>query len=120
MNDLPIHLWYLPAGRLNTPAPTIDLIKLNTSLGIEAVPPSPPRGISAAAASAAVANRVLLLFRVDLVTTDDEVVGVTNAKVDWTETASTRTKERIFMVLVVDGGLKESSYKVGMITEGSK
>jgi len=29
----------LPAGRLKTPAPTILLMRLNTSLGIEAVPP---------------------------------------------------------------------------------
>jgi hypothetical protein len=43
---------YLPAGRLKTPAPTILLIKLKTSLGMVAVPPlSPPLGSSAAATS---------------------------------------------------------------------
>ena len=29
----------IPAGKLSTPAPTILLTKLNTSLGIDAVPP---------------------------------------------------------------------------------
>jgi hypothetical protein len=44
--------FYLTAGRLKTPAPTILLIKLKTSLGMIAVPPlSPPLGSSAAATS---------------------------------------------------------------------
>ena len=49
----------VPAGKLRTPAPTILLIKLNTSVGIVAVPPpevvlppppppAPPRGTAAA------------------------------------------------------------------------
>jgi hypothetical protein len=46
----------LPAGKLNTPAPTMLLMRLKTSLGIVAVPPpccAPPRSGSSGTAAAA-------------------------------------------------------------------
>ena len=53
-----IEIFYLPAGRLKTPAPTILLMRLKTSLGIVAVPPPvdflllpPPLGRSATLAA---------------------------------------------------------------------
>ena len=54
-----------PAGKLSTPAPTIDFTRLNTSLGMEAVPPpfddSFPllAAVAAAAASDDIANTIL-------------------------------------------------------------
>jgi hypothetical protein len=58
----------VPAGKLRTPAPTILLIRLKTSLGMVAVPPdslAPPRGGSAAAAAAPASFPSLVLVTVD-------------------------------------------------------
>lgn len=52
-----------PAGKLSTPAPTIDFTKLNTSLGMEAVPPPFDASLAlldaVAAASDDIANTIL-------------------------------------------------------------
>lgn len=85
----------LPAGRLKTPAPTMDLMRLKTSLGIDAVPPPwPPRGISAAAVSAC--NLVETLGVLDLAR---DVVGVTNPDAGNAETSSRRSPSWNFMVV---------------------
>lgn len=55
-----------PAGKLSTPAPTIDFTRLKTSLGMEAVPPPfdasfalLAASIAAAASSDDIANTIL-------------------------------------------------------------
>ena len=92
---------YLPAGRLKTPAPTILLMRLKTSVGMVAVPPPcdllaslapPPRGISAAALAASFPRRVDDVAAGVLEINDDGIdcrVGVNSALVD----AASRTRE---------------------------
>lgn len=111
---------YLPAGNDNTPAPTILLIRLKTSLGIVAVPPPPPpRGTSEAklAAVASFPRRVddgicaevvtvllMLLLQVPVV---DLQVGVNNASDETMAVVATTTTaiHRRIVILVAAGDL---------------